>query len=216
MKPHHGLRHHLLTNPGPPFFAKPWRLDQEKLAAAKDKFSAMEKAGIIRRSTSPWSSPLHMVEKKDRGSRPCGDYRRLNNVTVPDRYPLPHIADFTSQIAGSSVFSWLDLQKGYYQIPMASEDVPKTMIITPFELLRLPFGLWNARNTFQRMMDQILGNLPYCFVYIDDILVFSPDLASHIQHLRDVLELCHAHGLTIGLGKSPKCHLSPSSSHQRP
>ena len=85
-----------------------------------------------------------MVKKKDRGWRLCGDYRRLNNVTVPNRYPLPHIADFTSRIAGSTVFSRLDLQKGYYQIPMASRDFPKNAIITPFgmfEFLCLPFGL---------------------------------------------------------------------------
>ena len=67
--------------------------------------------------------------------------------------------------------------------------------------LCLPFGLRNAGNTLQWMMDQSLGNLPYCFVYIDDILVFSPDLTSHVQHFRDVLELCRVHGLTIGLGK---------------
>ena len=87
---------------------------------------------------------------------------------------------------------------------MASKDVPKTAIITPFgmfEILRLPFGLRNAWNNFQRMMDQILGNIPYYFVYIDDILVFSPELTSHVQHLHDVLELCCAHGLMIGLGK---------------
>ena len=132
-----------------------------------------------------------MVKKKDGGWRPCGDYRRLNNVTIPDRYPLPHIADFTSRIADSTVFSRLDLQKGYYQIPMASKNGPKTAIITPFgmfEFLCLSFGLRNA--AFQRMMNQILGNLSYCFIYIDDILIFSPDLNSHVQHLRDVLELC--------------------------
>ena len=88
--------HHLLTKLGPTVHAKPRRLDPEKLAAAKVEFFTMEKAGIIRRSSSHWSSPLHMVKKKDRGWRPCGDYRRLNNVTVPDRYPLPNIADFTS------------------------------------------------------------------------------------------------------------------------
>ena len=83
---------------------------------------------------------------------------------------------------------------------MASEDVPKTAVITPFgmfEFLHLPFGLQNTSNTFQWMMDQILGSLPYCFVYIDDILVFSPDLTSHVQHLWDVLELCRVHGLTM-------------------
>ena len=123
----------------------------------------MEKAGIVRRSTSPWSSPLHMVKKKDGSWRPCGNYRRLNNVTVPDRYPLPNIADFSSQLSGSKVFSKLDLQKGYYQVPMALDDIMKTAIITPFgmfEFLRLPFGLRNGGQTFQRLMDQVLGGLP--------------------------------------------------------
>ena len=85
---------------------------------------------------------------------------------------------------------------------MASEDIPKTVIGTPFgmfEFLRLPFGLKNKRNTFQRMMDQIIGNWPYCFAYTNHIFVFSPSFSSHVQHLRDVLELCHAHGLTIDL-----------------
>ena len=97
-----------------------------------------------------------MVKKKDGGWRPCGDSRRLKNVTVPDRYPLPHIAEYTSRIAGSTVFSKLDLQKGYYHIPMASEDVPKTDIITQFgmfEFLCLLFDLPNTGNTFQCMMD---------------------------------------------------------------
>ena len=96
----------------------------------------MEKAGIIRHSTFPWSSPFPMVKKKDGGWRPCGDYRSLNKITVPDRYPLPHIADFTSRIAGSTVFSRLNLQKDYYQIPMASKDVPKTAIIPLFGMFK--------------------------------------------------------------------------------
>ena len=110
----------------------------------------------------------------------------MNNINIPERYPLPNIADFTSRISGSTIFSRLDLQKGYYQIPMASEDIPKTATITPFGMFKffcLPLGLRNAGNEFQRMMDQILGNLPYCFVYIDNILVFSPDLSTHVQNL---------------------------------
>ena len=169
------------------------------------EFESMENAGIIRRSTSPWASPLHMVKKKDGLWRPCGDYCRLNNVTVPDRYPLPKIADFSSQISGSKVFSKLDLQKGNYQVPMAPDDIKKTAIITPFgmfEFLRLPFRLRNTGQTFQRLKDQVFRGLPYCFEYVDDILVFSPDLSSHLVHLREVLELCRLHGLTVGL---PKC-----------
>ena len=94
--PHHQMCHHLFTHPGPPVFAKPPRLDPDKLAVAKADVSAMEKAAIIRCSTSPWSTPLHMVKKKDGGQRPCSDYRRLNTFTIPDRYPLPNIANFTS------------------------------------------------------------------------------------------------------------------------
>ena len=126
---------------------------------------------------------MHMVKKKDGGWRPCGDYRRLNTAMVPDRYPLPNIADFSSQVSGSTIFSKLDLQMGYYQVPVAQEDVEKTAIITPFwmfEFLVMPFGLRNAGNTFQRLMNQILGDLPYCFAYVDDILIFCKDLSSHV------------------------------------
>ena len=107
------------------------RLDPEKLENARLEFAEMEKAGIVRRSCSTWSSLLHMVRKKDGGWRPCGDYRRLNNVTIPDWYPLPNIADFASCLEGSSFFSKLDLQKGYYQVPMSDPDIQKTAIFTP-------------------------------------------------------------------------------------
>ena len=160
----------------------------------------MEKAGIIRRSNSPWSSPLRMVKKKDDGWRPCGDYRRLYTATIPDCYPPPNILDFTSRISSSTVFSKLDLYKGYYQVPINEEDGQKTVFITPFgmfEFLRLPFGFRNARNTFQRMMDQILGDLPFCFVYVDDILIFSPDEDTHKQNLRQVFELLRLHVFAV-------------------
>jgi Reverse transcriptase (RNA-dependent DNA polymerase) len=129
---------------GRPVTAKFRRLDAAKLAAAKKEFLQLEADGIIRRSCSAWASPLHMVLKKDGTWRPCGDYRLLNEATVPDKYPLPNIADMSAKLAGCTVFSKIDLKKGYYQIPVAAADVPKTAVITPFGLfkfLRMPFGL---------------------------------------------------------------------------
>ena len=135
--PKHDVQHHLQTY-GPPLTAKARRLDPAKLQDAKREFEDMEKAGIIRRSDSSWARPLHMVRKADGTWRPCGDYRRLNNVTKADRYPVPNIQDFRARLHGSTVFRKLDLRKGYYQVPVRAEDIPKTDVITPFGLWEFP------------------------------------------------------------------------------
>ena len=186
----HGVEHHIVTS-GPPVYARARRLDGEKLAAAKQEFNKMEQLGIIRRSNSPWSSPLHMVPKQETSWRPCGDYRRLNAVTVDDRYPIPHIQDFNSSLAGMKVFSKIDLIRGYHQIPLAADSIPKTGLTTSFglwEFLRMPFGLKNAAQTFQRLMDKVLNGVPFAFVYLDDILVASPSRELHAQHLQHVFK----------------------------
>ncbi len=201
--PAHDVEHHIKTV-GPPIASKFRWLEGDKLEAARLEFEVMEREGIIRRSTSPWASPLHMVPKKDGSWRPCGDFRRLNLVTEADVYPLPNMLDFSDRLAGCKVFSKIDLRKGYWQIPVKPEDVQKTAVITPFglfEFLRMPFGLRNAGSSFQRMMDRVLAGLQFAYCYLDDLRIASPDMATHRQHLHQVFQRLQQFGLVINLEK---------------
>ena len=152
----------------------------------KLEFEQLKQDGVVRRSDSPWASPLHMVQKADGSWRPCGDFRRLNLVTQPDSYPLPNMLDFANVAAGCKIFSKIDLRKGYHQIPMHPDDICKTAITTPFglfEYTRMPFGLRNASNTFQRKMDRVKNKLAFCFAFQDDLEVASRTDKEHRQHL---------------------------------
>ena len=114
------------------------------------------------------------------------------------------MGDLTARLAGCKVFSKLDLRKGYHQVPVREEDICKTAVVTPFglyEFVRMPFGLRNAAQTFQRKMDDVLAGLEYCFVYLDDILVASRNEEEHEQHLREVLGRLEQHGLVLNAEK---------------
>jgi hypothetical protein len=143
------------------------------LAAAKAKFEKMENDGVERQSTSPWASPLHMVEKTNGSWCTCGDFRRLNLVTTADSYPLPNMMDFSIRAEVCTVISKIDLHQVYYQILMHAADIKKTAITTAFRLFeftRKPFGLQNAGSTFQRLMDHALAGLYHSIWYLDDIM----------------------------------------------
>jgi hypothetical protein len=127
-----------------------------------------------------------MVPKPNGSWRPCGDYCRLNAATTPGKYPLPNLQDLSNFLHGLTIFSKIDLEKGYHQVPMQTADIPKTTIITPFglfEFLHMPFGLSNAAQTFQRLMDSLFRDFPFVFIYLDDMLIFSRSRSEHLCHL---------------------------------
>ncbi len=147
-----------------------------------------------------------LVPKKGGGRRFCIDFRGLNAKTYLDGYPMPQIPDILKSAHGAAVFSTLDLKSGYWQVEMEPESIHKTAFVTQselYEFLRLPFGLKNSAASFQRLMEFMLKDLKgkMCFVYIDDIVVYSKTEKEHLNHLKEVLKCLSKAGLTLNLQK---------------
>ncbi|MBM1124155.1 RNA-directed DNA polymerase, partial [Klebsiella pneumoniae] len=161
-----------------PIYMAPYRLAPSELKELKDQLKDLLSKGFIRRSTSPWSAPALFVAKKDGSMRMCIDYRKLNRVTVKNKYPLPRIDDLFDQLKGSSFFSKIDLRSGYHQLRVREQDIPRTAFGTPeghYEFLVMPFGLTNAPAVFMDLMHRVLQEYldEFVIVFIDDILVYS-------------------------------------------
>jgi len=203
-KPENAVFHSIPTTPSQPYRTRQRELPINKRQAIEEEFKILEDTGVVRRSSSPWASAIHVVTKPDGSFRPCGDYRYLNSITIHDAYPMPLITDILNNLHGQRVFSKIDLQKAFHQIPVATEDINKTAVITPFglfEYLMMPFGLRNAAQSFQRHIDSVLRDCTFARPYLDDILIFSPDESSHHAHLITVLTKLNDSNLVINLKK---------------
>ena len=202
-------RHRIDTGDTPPIRQPARRMPLVKQAEADAAVHDMLQRGIIEPSDSPWSSPVVLVRKRNGELRFCVDYRLLNGHTRKDSYPLPRIDATLEALSGSTCFSTLDLQSGYWQIDMHPDDKDKTAFTTGkglWNFRTMPFGLCNAPATFERLMDLVLKGLPWttCLVYLDDILIHGKSFMDNAQSLRAVfLRLRHA-----GLKLNPsKCEL---------
>lgn len=170
----------------------------------------LEGADLIEPSSSPWASPVVLAPKADGSYRFCVDYRRLNAVTIRDTYPLPRMDDCIDSLGEAKIFSTLDANWGYWQIPIAEEDRDKTTFtshVGTYRWKRMPFGLMNAPSTFQRALDMILSayNWQTCLVYLDDIIIFSKDYESHLEAVDKILETLKQAGISLKLKKCTWC-----------
>lgn len=160
----------------------------------------MLKMGVIKESHSAWCSPIVLVVKKDGSIRFCVDYRKVNEVSRFDAYPMPRVDELLDRLGMARLFTTLDLTKGYWQIPLSAESKEKTAFSTPYGLyqfITLPFGLFRAPATFQRLMDRVLRqHAASAAAYLDDVIIHSDTWAEHVQRVAAVLESLSGAGLT--------------------
>lgn len=201
--------HSIDTQGSHPVKIPPRRLPLAKLEDARKLVKEMAEKDVVRPSKSPWAAPVVLVKKKDGSQRFCVDYRRLNELTKKDSYPLPRMDTILSSLGESRWFSTLDLQSGYWQVAMSPADKEKTAFVVDrglWEFQVMPFGLCNAPATFERLMDRVFEDVSWqtALVYLDDIIVHGITFEEHLSNLRIVFQKLKEAGLKL----SPsKCHL---------
>ena len=201
------IEHEIPVSSQTPIFTKSYRYPEVHKSEVQNQINKMLDQQIIQPSSSPWSSPLWIVPKKIDSTgkqkwRVVIDYRKLNNITVGDAYPLPNISEILDQLGHSKYFTTLDLASGFHQIPISPADAAKTAFSTPnghYQFSRMPFGLKNAPATFQRLMNNVLTGLQglKCFVYLDDIVIFADSIETHSNKLIEILKRLENHNLKL-------------------
>lgn len=192
------IKHRIFLSDDRPIYCRSYRYPEIYKNEVNKQISDLLNQGIIRPSRSPYSSPLWIVPKKDDSDgnkqyRLVVDYRKLNELTVSDKFPIPNMDDILDKLGNSNYFSTIDLAKGFYQIEIYPDDISKTAFSTSqghFEWVRMPFGLKNAPATFQRLMNSVLAEYigKICFVYLDDIIIFSTSLEEHMISIKKVFQ----------------------------
>ena len=192
------------TSDSLPIIQKPYTLPLKHTEWVQRKLEILEKAGVIVRSVSPWASPIIVVPKRTALEEPpkqrlCVDYRALNSLLPPVKkafskakgiltlVPLPKIDEIYARLKGSYIYSTSDIRSGYYHMVLSEKSRPKSAFVSSFgkwEFKRCPFGLAQAPAYFQRLVNEVLSGLTFAFSYLDDILVYSPDMETHLEHLR--------------------------------
>ena len=211
------------TGDSPPICQRPYNLPLKHADWVRKELETLEKAGIITRSISPWASPIVIVPKKTEPDQPpkkrlCVDYRALNSLIPPvtkahskakgvlTLVPLPKIDEIYARLRGATIFSALDMTSGYHHMELSEEAKPKSAFITTvdkYQFNRCPFGLAQAPAYFQRLVNKVLMGLSFTFGYLDDVLIYSPDIETHLEHLREVFQRMREADLRL---KMEKCN----------
>ena len=205
------------TGDSPPITQKPYTLPLKHAKWVQKELEILEKAGVIVRSVSPWASPIVVVPKRTAPGEPpkwrlCIDFRAINSLLPPVKKAFSKakgvliLVPLYTHLKDSKIYSTFDMQSGYYHMVLSEESRPKLAFVSAYgqwEFKRCPFGLAQAPAYFQRLVNEVLSGLTFAFGYLDDILVFSPDMETHLKHLRMLFERLRSADLKL---KEVKCN----------